>query len=137
MLSKKIIVSLFVLIGLSQLTGCASIVSGSSRGLSVETKYKGNPVEGAKCKLVNDKGTWFLTTPGSATVHDSYNPLRINCEKDDFEPGTRTVDSSTKAWVFGNILFGGIIGAGIDIMTGAAYEYPESIVVNIDKTTTN
>jgi hypothetical protein len=30
---------------------------------------------------------------------------------------------------FGNIIAGGIIGAGVDIHTGAAYDYPVSISV--------
>ena len=34
---------------------------------------------------------------------------------------------------FGNILFGGVIGAGVDIATGAAYDYPELIVVEVDQ----
>jgi hypothetical protein len=33
---------------------------------------------------------------------------------------------------FGNILFGGVIGAGVDVATGAAYDYPA--VIEIDMT---
>ena len=44
-------------------------------------------------------------------------------------PATAVVASSTKAMAFGNILLGGVIGAGVDIGTGAAYDYPEVISV--------
>jgi hypothetical protein len=32
---------------------------------------------------------------------------------------------------FGNILFGGLIGAAVDVGTGAAYDYPSPIIVNL------
>ncbi|MDH4481479.1 MAG: hypothetical protein QE279_02085 [Rhodoferax sp.] len=35
---------------------------------------------------------------------------------------------------FGNIIFGGVIGAGVDISTGTAYDYPSLIVVMMGKT---
>ena len=36
----------------------------------------------------------------------------------------------------GNIIFGGVIGAGVDISTGAAYDYPNLIVVNMSSDAT-
>jgi len=35
---------------------------------------------------------------------------------------------------FGNIIAGGIIGAGIDMSTGAAYDYPSLITVEMGVT---
>jgi hypothetical protein len=32
---------------------------------------------------------------------------------------------------FGNILFGGFIGAGVDVATGAAYDYPNLLTVDL------
>jgi len=43
-----------------------------------------------------------------------------------------TVNSSVKGMAFGNILFGGLIGAGVDTMTGAACDYPSLIPVPMD-----
>lgn len=85
----------------------------------------------AICKLSNDKGTWFVTTPGSVVVNRSYNDLIVRCEKEGVEPGLVTAKSSTKGMAFGNILFGGIIGAGVDISTGAAYDYPPLFTVEM------
>jgi hypothetical protein len=34
-----------------------------------------------------------------------------------------------KSIAFGNILFGGVIGAGVDMASGAAYDYPTVISV--------
>lgn len=83
----------------------------------------------ANCKLSNNKGTWFVTSPGSVSVRRSYEDLLIDCEKDNQSPGLASVKSSTKAMAFGNIIFGGVIGAGVDMASGAAYDYPTMITV--------
>lgn len=113
------------------LPGCASIVSGSNQSLSVETRNKGMAMSGAQCKLSNDKGSWFITSPGSTTIHRSREDMSVKCERDGHEPGLASVKSTTKGMAFGNILFGGIIGAGVDIANGAAFDYPTLITVEM------
>lgn len=112
-------------------TGCASIVSGTNQSVSVETRNKGVQVANANCKLTNDKGTWFVATPGTVTVNRSYNEMAVRCEKDGIDPGLLTAKSSTKGMAFGNIIFGGIIGAGVDMSTGAAYDYPSLFTIEM------
>lgn len=116
-------------------TGCASIVNGTNQPLSVETRLKGTSIAGANCKLVNDKGTWFVTSPGSITVHRSGDDLSVKCEKDGIQPGISAVKSSTKGMAFGNILFGGPIGAGVDIANGSAFDYPSLIQIEMGENT--
>lgn len=124
-------INLVVLVSISMLgSGCASIVSGHNQSISVETRSpQGQAVMSANCKLSNNKGTWFVTSPGSVSVRRSYEDMLINCEKENQEPGLASVKSSTKAMAFGNIIFGGVIGAGVDVATGAAYDYPTMITV--------
>jgi hypothetical protein len=43
-----------------------------------------------------------------------------------------SVSSSLKAMTFGNIIFGGLIGIGVDAATGAACQYPAVIPVMMD-----
>jgi hypothetical protein len=105
------------------LPGCASILSGTNQPISVETP----DCEGANCKLTNDNGTWFVKAPGSVTVSRAYGDLTVSCSKDGFGEATNTVQSSTKAMLAGNIIFGGVIGGGVDVATGAAYDYPALI----------
>lgn len=112
-------------------SGCASIVNGHNQSLSVATLHQGQPVTDANCKLSNDKGVWFLKTPGSTTVRRSYENLAVACEKPGLDAGLTSAKSSTKAMAFGNILFGGIIGVGVDTATGAAYDYPDLITVEM------
>jgi predicted metal-binding protein len=113
------------------LGGCASIVNGQNQPVSVDTRQGADAIVGANCTLSNDKGTWYVTSPGSATVHRSSADLAIKCEKNGSNPGLSTVKSFTKGMAFGNILFGGIIGAGVDISTGAAFDYPSLISVQM------
>lgn len=127
--------SLGALASVAAISGCASIVNGTSQVISVQTVQNGNDIAGAACKLDNGKGTWFVKTPGTVTVHRAYDDLTIKCEKDGSEPGLATIKSSTKGMAFGNILFGGVIGAGVDMSTGAAYDYPPLITVSMGLTT--
>jgi hypothetical protein len=113
----------------SVLTGCASIVNGTSQVLSVETRDKTQQIVGASCKLDNGKGVYFVTTPGTVTVHRAYDDMTVKCEKESISPGLAAVKSTTKAMAFGNIIFGGVIGAAIDAGSGAAYDYPTLISV--------
>lgn len=75
-----------------------------------------------------------MTTPGSVTVQRSYNDLNVRCEKDALDPGLTTVKSTTKGMAFGNIIFGGIIGGAVDVASGAAYDYPSLITVEMGQT---
>ena len=110
------------------LSGCASMTTGSSQTLSVNTE----PESGANCELKNDKGTWYIkSTPGSVVVNRSYSDLNIIC-KNGSKTGKSTVKSTIKGMAFGNIIAGGPVGAGIDVYTGSAYDYPAIISVPLN-----
>jgi hypothetical protein len=109
-------------------TGCASITTGQNQSLTVETPG----CVAATCKLSNDKGTWYVTsTPGSVTVQRAYGEMTIICEKSEYKSLPAQIASAVKAMAFGNIIFGGLIGAAVDAGTGAAYDYPAAISVNM------
>jgi len=127
---RIIVTSALLLLG-----GCASIVTGQNQALSVETVAEaGSSLPGANCKLMNDKGSWFVTTPGSVTVTRSYNDINVTCTKEGHNAGVATAKSSTKAMAAGNLIFGGVIGAAVDAGTGAAFDYPSLIQVIMGKT---
>ena len=112
-------------------TGCSTISgSGTSQSVSVQTfAADGADVEGAKCEMTNDEGTWFVVTPGSAAVHRSNKDLQVICKKTGVDVGSANVVSRTKGNMYGNILFGGGIGAVIDHNNGSAYEYPSLLKI--------
>ena len=126
-------------VALVQLTGCASIVTGTTQSLAVETRtYNGQEVMGANCRLTNSKGTWFVTTPGSVTIHRATaSPLAINCNKEGQQQlGVASIKPKSKGMTWGNLLFGGVIGVITDGVTGAAGYYPSPITVIMEAITT-
>lgn len=111
-------------------SGCASITGNTNQSVSVQTREQsGLEVAGAACELTNNKGKWFVTTPGSVMVHRSNDDMQVLCTKPGAEPGRDAIVSETKGSMFGNLVFGGGIGAVIDHSSGAAYEYPAFIQV--------
>lgn len=119
------------LVLLLALTGCASITGSKNQPLSVQAVYTGKSIEGADCTLTNDKGTWFTKTPGSVVVQKSGQDLVVKCDKEGIPSGSTTVASSANGGAWGNILFGGIIGYAIDAGTGAAFDYPTSLAIQM------
>lgn len=126
---RKLSLYFFCLLNLLILTSCASITSGTSQTVSVST----DPECGAECCLQNDKGKWYLPcTPGSVTVHRSYQDLVITAIKPGYQDSVVHIKSKTKANVMGNVLLGGAIGVGVDCANGAAYDYPSQIVIPLE-----
>lgn len=124
----KILIGLcvtFLFVGCSTISG-----SGTTQALSVQTfTADGQDLEGAKCEMTNDEGTWFVTTPGSTIVHRSNKDLQVVCKKTGVDIGTANVVSRTKGNMFGNILLGGGVGAIVDHNNGSAYDYPTLIKI--------
>ena len=112
------------------LTGCASITKDSNQTVKVETYSKNNTmIEGTTCTAKNERGEWTAKTPGALVVHRSGQNLLVNCAKEGEVSGVATVVSRANGGMFGNILFGGGIGANIDHNKGPAYIYPDWIRV--------
>jgi hypothetical protein len=123
------------LLGVLFLTGCATVIKGTTQSIAVVTTHQGVEVAGAKCELSNTKGVWYVTTPGSAEVHRGFGELAVSCKKDGLPEGAVDAKSSTTASVFGNIILGGAIGATVDMANGAAYDYPVRISVALGQHT--
>jgi hypothetical protein len=112
------------------LGGCASVINGVTQSVSVTTP----PTQKAACVLSNNKGKWYLpSTPGTIVVHRSYNDLNVACQKPGYQNANLSVKSKANAMVAGNILIGGIIGAGVDAADGAAFHYPKIITLPMQK----
>ena len=119
-----------IIASLAYLSGCASITGSSTQNISVQTRQPdGKEVAEAKCELINKRGTYFVTTPGTITISRSNDDLQVTCRKDGHENGRAGVVSNTKGSMFGNIILGGGIGAIIDHNNGSAYEYPSFVQV--------
>jgi hypothetical protein len=118
------LVNALVVPGLLVLGGCASITSGTSQTIAVETSKENQPVLGANCRITSDKGVWNLVTPATFEIPKSSSDARVVCEKAGEPKGEAVAKSSFKSNTVGNVLIGGIIGIGVDAMTGAMWAYP-------------
>jgi hypothetical protein len=107
-------------------SGCATVTTGTTQSVTVETvNAEGASVPGYTCRIVNGKGSWTVTTPGSTTLNKAYSDATVNCEKTGEPSANAVVKSQTKAYTFGNVLVGGLIGVGVDAMSGATWAYPD------------
>lgn len=118
---------LLVLLVTFTTTGCALIVDGKQQEIDIQTPGSGC----AQCQLSNKEGTWQSTcTPEKIKVHRDYDPLTVSCTAPG-QSGQTEVNSKVKGWFFGNILIGGLIGMGVDAYTDAAWDYPDTITVQM------
>jgi hypothetical protein len=116
--------------------GCASITGSEIQNISLNTKSgDGKDLAKANCDLKNDKGQWKGVTPGFVAVQRSAEDLLVTCTKDGEKDGLLRAISRAAGGMFGNIIFGGGIGAIIDHNKGTGYDYPETLVVEMGKST--
>lgn len=115
--------------------GCASITGSEMQQLSLTTKGEdAKTIEGVKCKLQNDKGTWESTSPGFVYVHRSFEDLTVECKKGGLKDGLLKAISRAADSMYGNIfIIGGGIGAIIDHNKGTGYNYPDALPVEMGK----
>jgi hypothetical protein len=115
MKSKLSILRLLIIASLAVTSGCASVTGTTIQSVSVQTRsQEGKEITGSACELSNNKGKWFITSPGSVTITRSNDDMQVLCNKQGFDPGRAAVVSDTKGSMFGNILLGGGIGAIVD-----------------------
>jgi hypothetical protein len=124
-----------VLLTLLGLGACASVLNGASQNLVVKTKSGMRDVAGASCTLSNNKGTWYVTSPGAVTVHRGADNLNVRCEYPGYIANAGSAPPTTGDLVFGNLIVGGVVGAAIDVGDGSAYDYPSPIIVNLQPAT--
>lgn len=127
------------IIGIASLafSGCATITSNEMQTVALNTKAEdGQAIENAKCTLKNDKGAWEGVSPGFISVHRSAEDLMVECKKDGVGDGFLRAISRAAGGMFGNIIFGGGIGAIIDHNKGTGYDYPNELPVKMGTSTT-
>ena len=113
--------SLFLFI-CSSLTSCASIIHGRRQEVAISS----NPI-GA---TVSD-GSNVWTTPAKVSLPRK-NPQLITISKPGYQPQTVRLERTISGVVFANVLAGGIIGWGVDAISGAQWKLiPETVDVTL------
>lgn len=110
--------------------GCASITQSENQSLALTATYQGKSID-PTCHLKNDKGSWDSKAPANVTVRKSGEDLEVTCKKDGMPDGLLKAISRAAGSMFGNIIFGGGIGAIIDHNKGTGYDYPDQLPVKM------
>lgn len=101
-------------------SGCSSIIEGTSQQILVNT----NPA-GADCALERNGEVIARVqqTPGGTTIKKTKYDITVRCNKLGYQEGTYLNHSGAAGATFGNIVAGGGIGWAIDSASGADNKY--------------
>jgi hypothetical protein len=107
------------------LTACATIIHGSTQPLGVSSSPTNATVTVDKMNVGN--------TPVIAKLKRGDNHT-VAINMDGYTPFEATVTKKVSGWVWGNIVFGGLIGLAVDAMTGGLYNLtPEQLTAQLAK----
>jgi hypothetical protein len=109
------------------LSACASIVSENQSVTYIET----DP-EKARCELHGQDFKRVIETPNSIGLPAEAAPITVACKAPGYRTTTGTLDTKLDGWIFGNILFGGLVGIVIDAARGAGQKYPPRFSLVLD-----
>lgn len=113
------------LAGALLLAACATITKGTTQIVAIDTPG----VPGATCTIQTQSGPETVVTPGSVTLSKGSSALPIQCAKECYVNGASIIPSGTEAMTAGNVIFGGVIGLGVDAASGAMNKYPDVVTV--------
>jgi ABC-type Fe3+-hydroxamate transport system substrate-binding protein len=115
------------------LNGCASITGDQTQPITIFAVCAGSaaPVA-AECILENDKSRKIIVSPGTVAVKRSFSDLTVQCVFENSKTGRVILSSKSDEKILGNIVAGGVIGAAVDVGTGAAFNYPNRATVLMD-----
>jgi PEGA domain len=110
---------LAIVVATLTLAGCASIMHGTSQDVGISSSPTG-----ATVTLDNQVGA---QTPYIAHLSRKDNHI-VKLSLNGYAPAELTLTRKTSGWVWGNIVFGGLIGLVVDAMTGGLYNLtPEQL----------
>lgn len=106
--------------------GCASIMHGTSQKIGISSAPSGANVS------VDNKPLGI--TPVFADLKRGEEHI-VPIEMAGYEKASLTITKSVSGWVWGNIVFGGLIGLAVDAITGGLYNLsPEQLNAKLRKT---
>jgi len=112
---SKALLAASVAVALVATTGCATIVSGSTQSVQIDSTPSN-----AVVKINNlEQGQ----TPVRVNLSRAQKVATVQIELPGFEPEEIQLTRSVNGWVWGNIVFGGLIGLVIDASNGAMYAH--------------
>jgi len=118
-----------MLLGAVVLSSCASIMHGTSQDIGISSSPTG-----AKVTIDNQQGA---NTPYVAKLSRKDNHI-VKIDLEGYQPAELTLTKSTSGWVWGNIVFGGLIGLAVDAISGGLYNLnPEQLQATLAQSKTS
>lgn len=122
----KKIAAVALIASATSLTGCATILSGSTEIINVSTT-SGEKVE---VTVRGQKTAQTFTTPTVITIQKGgdlvFTPDSENC-------APHIASKSIESTFFVNILTGGLFGSSTDFSSGSVWSYDNNILINCRK----
>jgi hypothetical protein len=106
---------ILLLSGLGAALGCATIMSGSTEQVTIESEPSDAPL-----KLM--PGFYEARTPASLDLPRGDAPYLVTMELAGYEPQRSYIRAAPNGWLWGNVLLGGPIGVIVDWATGALWK---------------
>jgi len=106
--------------------GCATIMHGSSQEIGFQSQPSGATVF-VDDRLVGETPTFAELRRGSKHT--------VRFELGGYQPHEAVITKGTSGWVWGNIVFGGLIGLAVDAISGGMYKLkPEQVEAELQST---
>lgn len=106
-------------------TGCASIVKGTTQTVSINSNVSGAEV------IVN--GERVGVTPYTGPIKRK-SGTTVTVQKPGYQTKTVTLTTEIESVFWGNIIIGGVLGSTTDLATGAMYYYaPATLEIDLNK----
>lgn len=108
------------------LASCATIMHGTGQKLDIMSTPGG-------AKVFVDKQSQGMTPVEAKLSRKDHHFVRLELEG--YEPFETTITRKVSGWVWGNIVFGGLIGLAVDAISGGLYKLsPEELQAEMKKT---
>jgi len=111
--------------------GCASVTRGTTENISIASTPSG-----AEAVISGLEVPTTCTTPCSVVAKRNAD-ISVTFQKEGFEPQvvqlTKDIPATGAAGFAGNLLLGGVVGMGVDAVTGAATDHkPNPVTVTLE-----
>jgi hypothetical protein len=108
------------------LAACATITKGTTQVVAVNTPG----AAGASCTLTSPAiGALTVVTPDTISLPKASDNISVRCSKECYQDGAGVISSNMEGMTAGNIILGGVIGLGVDAVSGAMNKYSPEIQV--------
>lgn len=125
---------LSAILALSLATACSTMVNGTHQTIPVNSTPSGANVR-VDCGLKPEAAAMKIVTPATVELRRKTQPCLLTLSKEGYEDASIMFARKVSGWVWGNLVFGGLIGWAIDgISGGLFYKVPETVQVELKET---